>query len=157
MTTTIALQGVSKSFGKTHVLHELDLSVERGTVFALLGPNGAGKTTIINILSTLVAPDAGRASVEGFDVVASLIRPADAARRALPVVEVTEQEAVDLGHGKRVEAGALPAGASDAAAGAHRRAAIAAIAPGDRLVAIVERRGSQLKVVTGFPPEESDA
>ena len=58
MTTTIALRGVSKSFGKTHVLHELDLTVERGTVFALLGPNGAGKTTIINILSTLVAPDA---------------------------------------------------------------------------------------------------
>src|SRR3954454_11000783 len=70
MTTTIALRGVSKSFGKTHVLHELDLTVERGTVFALLGPNGAGKTTIINILSTLVAPDAGTASVEGFDVVA---------------------------------------------------------------------------------------
>jgi len=69
MTATIALRGVSKSFGKTHVLHELDLTVERGTVFALLGPNGAGKTTIINILSTLVAPDAGTASVEGFDVV----------------------------------------------------------------------------------------
>jgi ABC-2 type transport system ATP-binding protein len=69
MTTTIALRGVSKSFGKTHVLHEVDLTVERGTVFALLGPNGAGKTTIINILSTLVTPDAGRASVEGFDVV----------------------------------------------------------------------------------------
>ena len=69
MTATIALRGVSKSFGKTHVLHELDLTVERGTVFALLGPNGAGKTTIINILSTLVAPDSGTASVEGFDVV----------------------------------------------------------------------------------------
>src|SRR5690242_17209257 len=68
MTATIALRGVSKSFGKTDVLHELDLTVEKGTIFALLGPNGAGKTTIINILSTLVAPDSGTASVEGFDV-----------------------------------------------------------------------------------------
>ena len=68
-TPAIALRGVSKSFGKTPVLHELDLTVERGTVFALLGPNGAGKTTIINILSTLVSPDSGTASVEGYDVV----------------------------------------------------------------------------------------
>ena len=69
MTTMIALRGVSKSFGRTSVLHDLDLSVESGTVFALLGPNGAGKTTIINILSTLVAPDSGTASVNGFDTV----------------------------------------------------------------------------------------
>ena len=49
MTDMIALRGVSKSFGKTAVLRSLDLTVERGTVFALLGPNGAGKTTVINI------------------------------------------------------------------------------------------------------------
>lgn len=70
MTEMIALRGVTKSFGKTEVLRGIDLSVERGTVFALLGPNGAGKTTIINILSTLVAPDSGTATVAGFDVVA---------------------------------------------------------------------------------------
>jgi ABC-2 type transport system ATP-binding protein len=65
----IALRGIGKRFGKTEVLHDLDLTVERGTVFALLGPNGAGKTTIINILSTLIAPDTGTATVAGFDVV----------------------------------------------------------------------------------------
>ena len=69
MTDMIAVRGVSKSFGKTAVLRSLDLTVERGTVFALLGPNGAGKTTVINILSTLVTPDAGTATVAGFDVV----------------------------------------------------------------------------------------
>ena len=69
MTAMITLRGVGKRFGKTEVLRDLDLRVERGTVFALLGPNGAGKTTIINILSTLIAPDAGAATVAGFDVV----------------------------------------------------------------------------------------
>jgi ABC-2 type transport system ATP-binding protein len=69
MTTMIAVRGVSKSFGKTEVLRDLDLTVERGSVLALLGPNGAGKTTLINILSTLVNPDSGTATVAGFDVV----------------------------------------------------------------------------------------
>ena len=86
--------------------------------------------------------------LEGFDVAASLIGPADAARRTLPVVEVTADEAVDLGHGKRVTVDEARLATSDTAA-PH-----AAIAPGDRLVAIVERRGDQLKVVTGFPREE---
>jgi ABC-2 type transport system ATP-binding protein len=65
----ITLRGIGKRFGTTEVLRDLDLTVERGTVFALLGPNGAGKTTIINILSTLIAPDTGTATVAGFDVV----------------------------------------------------------------------------------------
>nr|AIA14749.1 ABC transporter [uncultured bacterium] len=65
----ISLRGASKSFGTTEVLRDLDLTVERGSVFALLGPNGAGKTTLINILSTLVSPDSGTATVAGFDVV----------------------------------------------------------------------------------------
>ena len=79
--------------------------------------------------------------------------PADAARRALPVVILTAEQAVDLGHGKRIEASAV-----DDLAGRDRgRRAIAAIDPDDRLVAIVERRGRPLKVVTGFPPEEAGA
>ncbi len=65
----IVATGVRKSFGETVVLHGVDLNVTEGTVFALLGPNGAGKTTMIRILSTLIAPDAGRASVAGHDVV----------------------------------------------------------------------------------------
>jgi ABC-2 type transport system ATP-binding protein len=69
MTDIIAVRGVTKSFGKVPVLRGIDLTVARGSIVALLGPNGAGKTTLINILSTLVAPDAGTATVAGHDVV----------------------------------------------------------------------------------------
>jgi len=91
------------------------------------------------------------AALEGFDVATSMMSPADAARRALPVVSVTDAQAVDLGHGRRIDV-ASTAGATDADAGA-----IAAIGPDDRLVAIVERRGPSLKVITGFPAEEAGA
>jgi len=65
----ILATGLTKSFGSSTVLDGIDLEVPRGSVFALLGPNGAGKTTIVRILSTLLRPDAGRATVAGFDVV----------------------------------------------------------------------------------------
>jgi ABC-2 type transport system ATP-binding protein len=66
----IELRGVRKAFGRTAVLDGVDLDVERGTVFALLGPNGAGKTTTVNVMSTLVRPDAGTVRVNGHDVTA---------------------------------------------------------------------------------------
>jgi len=65
----IEVTGLRKSFGTTRVLDGVSFSVARGEVFALLGPNGAGKTTTVNILSTLVRPDAGRVVVGGHDVV----------------------------------------------------------------------------------------
>jgi ABC-2 type transport system ATP-binding protein len=64
----ITVRGIRKSFGEHAVLDDVDLEVDRGTIFALLGPNGAGKTTIVRILSTLLKPDAGTATVAGFDV-----------------------------------------------------------------------------------------
>jgi len=65
----LAVRGLRKSFGGTPVLSGVDLEVEHGSITALLGPNGAGKTTLIRILSTLLAPDAGHATVAGADVV----------------------------------------------------------------------------------------
>ncbi len=67
----IEVNGLQKKFGKQIVLDGIDLIVQKGEIFALLGPNGAGKTTLINILSTLVAPDAGTARVNGFDIVSN--------------------------------------------------------------------------------------
>ncbi|WP_336215410.1 ATP-binding cassette domain-containing protein [Nonomuraea sp. LPB2021202275-12-8] len=62
-------EGLHKSFGDTHALRGLDLSVPRGTVCGVLGPNGAGKTTAVRILATLSDPDAGHARIAGYDVV----------------------------------------------------------------------------------------
>ncbi|MGQ0842244.1 ATP-binding cassette domain-containing protein [Actinokineospora sp.] len=64
----ISVIGLRKSYGDNRVLDGIDLDVAPGTIFALLGPNGAGKTTIVNILSTLVTPDAGTATVAGHDL-----------------------------------------------------------------------------------------
>ncbi|MBD0709459.1 MULTISPECIES: ATP-binding cassette domain-containing protein [unclassified Streptomyces] len=64
----ISARGLRKSYGDKVVLDGIDLRIPEGTVFALLGPNGAGKTTTVEILSTLIAPDAGEVRVGGHDM-----------------------------------------------------------------------------------------
>ncbi|MGO9030772.1 ATP-binding cassette domain-containing protein [Mycobacterium sp.] len=66
----VIVSGIGKSFGSVVALDDISFDVGRGEVVALLGPNGAGKTTVVEILSTLIAPDRGHASVAGYDVVA---------------------------------------------------------------------------------------
>jgi oleandomycin transport system ATP-binding protein len=68
MDHAIWAEGLVKRFGETTALDGVDLVVRRGTVLGLLGPNGAGKTTAVRVLSTLLQPDAGHASVGGYDV-----------------------------------------------------------------------------------------
>ncbi len=69
MSHAILAEGLVKRFGKTTALDGVDLAVRTGSVLGLLGPNGAGKTTAVRILATLLLPDAGRATVGGYDVV----------------------------------------------------------------------------------------
>ncbi|MBW3562372.1 MAG: ATP-binding cassette domain-containing protein [Actinobacteria bacterium] len=64
----IQAQGLVRTFGETVALDGVDLVVPEGRVVGLLGPNGAGKTTTVRILTTLLAPDSGRATVAGHDV-----------------------------------------------------------------------------------------
>ncbi|MEU7894459.1 ATP-binding cassette domain-containing protein [Nonomuraea sp. NPDC049152] len=66
--SAIAASGLRKAYKDKTVLDGIDLDVRAGTIFALLGPNGAGKTTTVNVLTTLLAPDAGKVVVAGYDV-----------------------------------------------------------------------------------------
>ncbi|MER7936917.1 MULTISPECIES: ATP-binding cassette domain-containing protein [unclassified Streptomyces] len=66
--TAVTVRGLVKHYGDTKALDGVDLDVREGTVMGVLGPNGAGKTTLVRILSTLLKPDAGQATVAGYDV-----------------------------------------------------------------------------------------
>ncbi|AVV43004.1 ATP-binding cassette domain-containing protein [Streptomyces sp. ID05-04B] len=68
--SAVTVRGLVKHYGETKALDGVDLEVREGTVMGVLGPNGAGKTTLVRILSTLLAADAGRATVAGYDVAA---------------------------------------------------------------------------------------
>ena len=66
---SIDVRNISKSYGGVKALKDVSLSVERGEVFGLIGPDGAGKTSLFRILCTLLLPDEGTATVDGYDVV----------------------------------------------------------------------------------------
>ncbi|QCQ90036.1 ATP-binding cassette domain-containing protein [Rhodococcus sp. SGAir0479] len=79
--SAVRVRSLRKSFGDRVVLDGIDLDIAEGSIFSLLGPNGAGKTTVVNILSTLVAPDAGDVRVAGHE----LADDPDAIRAAIGV------------------------------------------------------------------------
>ncbi|MDN6380166.1 MAG: ATP-binding cassette domain-containing protein [Brevibacterium aurantiacum] len=66
----IRIDQLRKNFGSFRALDGIDLQVDQGQIFGLLGPNGAGKTTTVKVLSTLIRPDSGDASVAGNSVIA---------------------------------------------------------------------------------------
>ena len=74
----IEVKNVSKRYGKVKALDDVTFTVGKGEVFGLIGPDGAGKTTMFRILCTLLRPDEGTASVDGFDTVRQM---ADIRRR----------------------------------------------------------------------------
>ena len=66
---SIEVNHVSKDYGRVRALDDVSFSVGKGEVFGLIGPDGAGKTTMFRILCSLLLPDAGTVSVDGYDVV----------------------------------------------------------------------------------------
>ena len=75
----VELKGLTKSFRGMRAVDNLSFTVDHGDVFGFIGPNGAGKTTTIRMLATLLAPDAGTATINGFD----LVKEPDEARTAI--------------------------------------------------------------------------
>ena len=70
--TAIEVNNISKHYGKVQALKEVSFSVKKGEVFGLIGPDGAGKTSMFRILCSLLLPDTGTATVDGFDVVSQM-------------------------------------------------------------------------------------
>jgi ABC-type multidrug transport system ATPase subunit len=66
---SISLRNISKSYKKVQAVRDISFDVEPGELFGLIGPDGAGKTTLFRILTTLLRPDEGKASVAGFDII----------------------------------------------------------------------------------------
>jgi len=78
----VRTEGLGRRFGERWAVRDLSLELPRGEVFGLLGPNGAGKTTTIRLLAALIGPSAGRAQVDGLD----LVREADGVRSRVGVL-----------------------------------------------------------------------
>jgi ABC-2 type transport system ATP-binding protein len=78
----IDVRGIVKRFGDFTAVNGISFSVEEGEIFGLLGPNGAGKSTLIRMLTTLLLPTSGSATVNGFDVVTQ----ANEVRHAMGVI-----------------------------------------------------------------------
>jgi ABC-2 type transport system ATP-binding protein len=70
----IRAQGISKRFGPVEAVSDIHLDILEGEIFGLIGPDGAGKTTLIRILTSLMRPDTGTATVAGCDTVADYRR-----------------------------------------------------------------------------------
>jgi len=69
MLAPVFIQNISKSYGQVRALTDISLTVDQAALFGLIGPDGAGKTSLIRILTTLLKPDTGQASVLSYDVV----------------------------------------------------------------------------------------
>ena len=81
----VAVTGLRKTYANgLTALKDIDLTIDRGEIFALLGPNGAGKTTLINIICGIVTPSAGTVAANGHDIVSRLSRRAPQHRPGSP-------------------------------------------------------------------------
>src|SRR5580704_11152365 len=92
MDAAIEVDKLTKRFGDFTAVDGISFSVNKGEVFGLLGPNGAGKSTLIRMLTTLVPPTSGRATVNGFDVA----KQADEVRKSIGVIPQAMTSDLDL-------------------------------------------------------------
>ncbi len=91
MDSIVHAEGLTKKFGDFTAVDGIDFEITRGEIFGFLGPNGAGKTTTIKMLTTLIPPTGGQASVFGIDITKDPL----SIRRRIGVVQ--QQESYELG------------------------------------------------------------
>ncbi|MGV3651325.1 MAG: ABC transporter ATP-binding protein [Devosia sp.] len=101
----IIAKGVSKSYGATPVVSEVDLSLPKGGITAIIGPNGAGKSTFLSMVSRLLAMDKGTVSVDGLDVTRT---PSDVLARRLSFLRQDNHMTARLTVRDLVEFGRFP-------------------------------------------------
>jgi len=92
MASIIEVQGLTRRFGELVAVDHVDFMVEKGEIFGFLGPNGAGKTTTIRMLTGVIDPSEGRATIEGHNIVDTRL----AARRHLGIVPEEANVYLDL-------------------------------------------------------------
>ncbi|MDG6256843.1 MAG: ATP-binding cassette domain-containing protein [Methanomicrobiaceae archaeon] len=134
----IAAENLTKTFGDFTAVDRISFTIEEGEIFGLLGPNGAGKTTTISMLSTMLRPTAGKASINGYDIHGDQ----DGVRKSIGIVfqdqsldeELTAYENMDF-HGRLYR---IP--------GEQRRAKIAGLLA---LVGLQDRRHDLVKTYSG--------
>lgn len=66
---SIVIENISKTYGKVSALDTISMDIDQGELYGLIGPDGAGKTTLFRILTTLLLPDKGMATVAGYDII----------------------------------------------------------------------------------------
>jgi rhamnose transport system ATP-binding protein len=102
----VELRGITKRFGATEALSDVDLSLHAGRVHALAGENGAGKSTIVKILGGIHKPDAGRILKESIET--SILGPSDAQRQGIAVVHQHPALFPDLSAAENIFVGRQP-------------------------------------------------
>ena len=66
---SVVIENISKSYGEVLAVDDVSVNIEKGEIFGFIGPDGAGKTSLFRMLTTLLIPDKGKATVEGYDIV----------------------------------------------------------------------------------------
>ncbi len=138
MPDILETHGLVKRYGERPAVSDLSFSIGEGEIFSLLGPNGAGKTTTISMLSTLIAPSGGDATIAGH----SITREAQAVRR---VIGVVPQE-IALYDDLTARENLIFWGQMQGLSGAHLRQRIEAVLA---QIGLADRAGQRVKTYSG--------